>query len=448
MQFNSSFSTGLIWAGVVLPAVLSLYFIFQFGIKTIFWDEWTLVPILNVFFTGENWIPNLLELHNEHVTRFPRLFVILFAYFTSFDFFIEIFVGWTLLSITLLVLWLLLRKTVPQGRWLIIPSAWITYSFSQYETLIWGYPSIQWYLTIFSVVSGIYFLNKIKYSSISIIPAVIFGIIGSFSHLIGLLFWFAGLISFRNLNQKFLLLLVYAIVGFSAFLLYFTNWNLSQRPDYLSSLNEPLQLGNYILVYLGNAIRLDPAKSVLDPIVAGSLVGVTILSLFIIMNLYYRRLKLQNNSLSSLTPWFQIATFSILAAFVTGIGRVDIGIEQAFANRYIPISNLFLEATLVFSAVVLLHLIKTNPKNRKFLQSLLVVLLALLCIYIAQGYIAGWVGATVLNERVSSGGTCLVNFESAPPECLEKIFPQVNVLKQRATILRDLCLGPFVTTCK
>ena len=47
-----------------------------------------------------------------------------------------------------------------------------------------------------------------------------------------------------------------------------------------------------------------------------------------------------------------------------------------------------------------------------------------------------------MNNRVSSGGSCLLNFEITSSEYLQKLFPNVNTLQKRTRILEDLCIGP------
>jgi len=87
MQLETKYSTIIVLVGTLIPAFLSLFFIFQLGLKTLFWDEWEMVPILELFFTGGNWIPTLNEFHNEHKMVFPKLIILGLAYFTSFNVF-------------------------------------------------------------------------------------------------------------------------------------------------------------------------------------------------------------------------------------------------------------------------------------------------------------------------------------------------------------------------
>ena len=166
MKSKLKFFPIFLWIGTGIPAVLNLYFVFKFGITTVINDEWRIVMVLGKLFSGENWLSSLLLNQNEHFTFLTQLIIITLAYFTSFNLLIEAIVGWGISSLIVLVLWKLLRQTIPEGRWLIIPLAWLNYSLAAFPNTVWGFPSIQFHLVILSGVCVIYFLNKIKYFSI------------------------------------------------------------------------------------------------------------------------------------------------------------------------------------------------------------------------------------------------------------------------------------------
>ena len=454
MQYSERLSTVLIWFGVVTPALLSLYFIFQFGLNAIFGDEWAFVPLLELFITGENWLQEIPARHNTFIPIFPRLIVLEIAYLTSYNIFYELIVGWMFVGITVFFFWLLVRQTVPEAKWIIIPIAWLTYSFSHYEVALQGYTSIAWNLSMLSIIASIYFLNRIKFSPSSVLPAIIFGFIGTFSHFIVLLIWLIGLLNFRGLlrsRQK--TFVIFLIAGITSFILYYIAWNYditwfgySPNPGLPNDYHEWI---NYVLAYLGNGPRIGTYDvGGLDQIHMAMGIGACILSIFVVMNvLCYNNQILRHNH--SIKPWLQIALFGLISALVTGIARVNLGPEQALSPRYVLFSNLFLEGTIVLSIIVLMHMIKTSKtKNyRNILRSALVILLILLCINIAIGYVAGWVGGSTWNKDISVGASCLMEFESASDDCLRILFPFGDGVREWAKILQEFCLGPFATKC-
>jgi len=448
----------LIILGVCIPAILSLYFITQFGLRTIFLDEWWVVPILEPFFTGENWLPTILVQQNEHIPVFPRLLILITAHFTSFNTFYELFVGWIFLSLTVLIFWLLLCRTFPRERWLIVPIAWMTFTFNQYETMLWGFASIMWHLGIFSVIATIYFLNKIENSPKSIIIVIGLSIIASFSFMIGLLLWFIGILSLRKLKSNRKLIPIFVIFGIITFVLYFMNWdfipalegNEERRFAQLeTAFKEPHNLAFYILIFLGNGARFlgyDLAGGELLVVTAS--IGLFILSIFVLMILYFR-LKLDETIKSKIAPWCQIAVFGLLCAFIVGVGRLDIAVWQSLSSRYILLSTLFIEGTLVMTIVFLLHITRTTKtaQRRKFAKGGIICIFIFLSLFIAGGYIQGWVQGEAFFKQISVvGGNCLLDIDNSNDECLEilnSFDPQI--VREKAKILQELCLGPFST---
>jgi len=446
------FSSKLIGIGILIPAILSLYFIVQFGITTVYWDEWVMVPILKEFFTGGDVLSHLTKQHNEHIPFFPSSILLVLAYFTAYNVIFELLVGWIFLSLTVYVLWRLLNQTVPEARWLIIPMAWLTFSFSQYETMLWGYTSLQWYLLIFSVITAIYFLNKIKYSPSSLFPALILGFVGTFSLLGGLLFWLVGFANFRGkFSHRKKMLLIYSIIAISTFML-FSSWDIPahHRTSPLSSLDNPLSLIKYSITYLGNPpqIILDTRTSE-STIIIGTVIGFIILSLFFVMSLFFCRTQVRKRYNDKLLPWFQIAFFGFLSAIITGIGRLSFGEQTALSSRYVPAATLFWEGTLIITAVLLLYMIKSvkTTRNQNILKTIFVILLIFLSFSIGLSYYFGWVGGSNFSNRISVGSECLLTFESATDDCLSILYPDPDFIRKNAKILHELCLGPLSVRC-
>lgn len=449
----------LILIGVVTPAILSLYFISQLGLDTIYQDEWGIARIVTDFFGGgDEWREALLIGNNEHRPIFPWLIILGLAHFTSYNTYYEIFVGWLFLSLTLFIFWRLLSETNANVRWLIIPLAWMTYSFNQLENLLWGYPSIQWNLVPFSVVTSLYFLNKIKNSNLSIVPAIFFGIVGTFSNLLGALVWFIGLNTFKNaFRNRVKLLSIYLIVLFSTILFYFILWDPFSSNETLESgsvfssltlFNDPLDFIKFIFSYLGNGIFYGAYLLGIERHAYTIILGAIIVSIFSTMILLYHRCQIFRYN--NLQPWFNIALFGILATLITAIGRVDrFGPEIALSPRYYVISNLFWESTLVFTVVVFLHLIKTaNTKKQKTIFKIcLGSLLILLSVHIADGYIQGWILGNMWVDNINIGGSCLLNLDLADEDC-KILHPRIEEFHKTITDLKENCLGPFSTLCK
>ena len=439
----------LIIIGVATPALSSLIFILQFGINSVYLDEWELVPLLKSSLTGQPWLQDLFVQSNEHHPVFPHLIFLGLAYLTSYNVIYEMLLGWALLGIVLFVLWRLVLQTFPEGKWIIIPIAWLAYSFSQYETFLWGEPSIAWYLTILMIVLTIYFLNKIKDSSLFIIPAIICGFVASFSLIVGLSVWLVGFFSFKN-RSSLKLLLLYVPSAIMSFVLFFNGWTGLTVDQARTSIGNPLGFLTFVLAFLGNAVRIRGAENYgINAINFSSYVGMVILGIFLVTIFLYRHYHVKDGS-KNIVPWLQLAILGLLFGIIAAGGRLGLfGVDMALSSRYVPLSNFFLIGTLVIALMTLTHdRLKNTPRNRKIVKISIIVLLVLVCFDIILGNIVGLLGAVMFHEKIATGTSCLLNFESSSDNCLQKLYPNTDILKERAKILRDLCLGPFASSCK
>jgi len=441
------FTTALIWIGTITPAILSIYFIQNFAVPTVFQDEWEIVPQLRIIFSGEDIFSlNLHYPHNEHIPIFPKLILIALASISSYNIFLEIIVGWIFLSLTVLVLWFLLVKTNPEIRWLIVPISWLSYSFVQYENFLWGWASIHWHSTIFLVVTAIYFLNNAKESIKSLWLFVILSSIATFTHLIGAVTWLIGLTYFGSIKKQYFAIIVISFILISSSYFLLTD---SQRNYGIISTNidEPFEITKYVFIFLGNAfkITLDLEQQSLVSLT----IGVIFFSIFVTITILYYFTKVGQKLKSNIRPWFNLCLFSFFVAIITGIGRIDFGIHQALSTRYVLVSNLFLDGIFVITIVMISYQIKNEESitRKKILKTILVILVILLALYIVENYLAGWYGATLWKELQSTGAECLINYKEASDDCLGLLYPNPETVRNRAKILEEYCLGPFSTIC-
>jgi len=441
------FSTAIIWIGTITPAILSIYFIQNFHVNTVFWDEWEIVPYLSIIFSGGDIFSlNILHPHNEHFPIFPRLLVLSLASLSSYNIFLEVFVGWLFVTMTVLVFWFLLGKTYPEVRWMIIPISWLSYSFIHYQNFLFGWASIHWHFTILLVVTAIYFLNDGKGSLKSLGLFIILSSIATFSHLIGALTWLIGLTYLGSMKRKYFAIIVisFILIAVSYFLLSDNQKNLSTIS---TNIDEPFEIIIFIFLYLSNAFRLTLGQE--ENLNANFTIGIIFFSIFVIMGLLYHYTKLGQKLKTNIRPWFNLCLFSFFAAIITSIGRVDFGIQEGLALRYVGVSNLFLDGIMIMTVVMISFHIKNEErkKRKKILKGVLVILLVLIGIYIADGYIVGWNLAPKYHDSLSIGLECLEDYENAPEGCLQILYPNPSIVKDRAKILEEFCLGPFSENC-
>jgi hypothetical protein len=143
-------------------------------------------------------------------------------------------------------------------------------------------------------------------------------------------------------------------------------------------------------------------------------------------------------------PWLQLAMFGLLSAGATAIGRLGFGVGHALSSRYVPLSNLFLEATLVIALTMLLLVMPRLKKiNNNVLLLSSVVLLALFAVGTGASYVGGWHEGSLWSEKVLSDSSCLEYFEIASDECLLIMYRDPEIVRDRARILQEHCIGPY-----
>src|SRR5208282_2222292 len=157
------------------------------------WDEITVIPLVEAFLEGGPWLSYLILPHNEHLIVFPSLVILANAALTSWNVVWEMLTGWFLINVSLVVLWRLLKETVPNLIWLIVPVSWLLFLFEQSGNYVSGFSPLAWYMTTSFFLLSIYFLWHLPRTSAVFLIALIFAYLASFSSLLGLIVWPVGL---------------------------------------------------------------------------------------------------------------------------------------------------------------------------------------------------------------------------------------------------------------
>lgn len=237
--------------GAVLPSLLTLIFIIRFGVNVIVWDEIQFIPLVQAFFEGGPWLSNLVLPHNEHLVVFPGLVMVVNAVLTSWNVVWEMLTGWFLINVSLVVLWRLLKETVPNSTWLIVPVSWLLFLFEQSGNFVSGFSPLQWYMTTSFLLLSIYFLWHLPRGSAAFLLALLFAYLASFSSLLGLIVWPVGLGSFLRLShgRKIIFLCGWLVAGCVATLTYLKLWIPGGFSGSLTL--EPFSVLEFVFTYLG-----------------------------------------------------------------------------------------------------------------------------------------------------------------------------------------------------
>jgi hypothetical protein len=439
MKIGSPLKNGILIAGILIPIFLYLHFLVRFGVNIPFGDEWTFIPFLKSFYNHEDWVSLLFNQHNEHRIVFPKLLFLVLAKLTDWDIKIEMFVSWMLCCFNFLLIWLLMRQSGIKSKWILIPVAWLLFSLGQWENIIWGW-CLHWSLMIFGVLISIYFISKFASSRWHIIPAILCGILSSFSMNNGLLIWPLGIMQlyFMNteLRSKVKYILLWAIIGISILIFYYSDYSRpSHHPPWGNPFYEPLKFLYYLTAQLG--LELSGGL-----VVQAAIIGIFILAVFFGLIFFVKDNK---ENFCQLMPIFILGLFSLLSSAAIVIGRMGFGLSYVIVSKYIAISSLLIIASLLLLFAVL-QTSRNNPKKHSIILPLYSALLTVVSIGLITTMFVGWDWGKQSFERRSKAAVYLKQIEFAPLHEMSYLLcneepPQI--VREKAFFLKSHGLSTF-----
>ena len=139
--------------------------------------------------------------------------------------------------------------------------------------------------------------------------------------------------------------------------------------------------------------------------------------------------------------WLAIAVYSLLTAILATFSRLGFGVHQALSSRYTTFSLYFTVALISMMPIIANQLkhterfLRYNPVSYKTISffMLLIVIFHLLTFSITVRRMA-----QLRLERLQAKA-CLLFINYIEDECLiKKLYPDINILKQRANTLNNL----------
>ncbi len=341
------------WLPVFLMPLPFLYLVVQvntYRVDVPFMDQWNFVSILGKFYQGTLSIRDLWLQHNEHRLVFPQIVMLLLAEVSrwniSYELAFSLFLAVGILSILVWQIRNTETRLQVRLRWLLPIVSVMVFSLAQGENWLWGF-ELQVFMNVLAVVAGLVLLGQPAHRW-AFFGAILLGIIATYSFANGVLYWFLGLFTLlllaiddrRLRTSRLVLWAATAILTIGSYM--YDYHTPGQHPSLLVALQQPLLYLQYVLVYLGIPVTVGSSQCVAyglacDQVAAVAVAaGVSGLVLFgLIIAWLARRIPP-----TVLAPYIGIGLYGVLSAFLTGIGRVGFGIDQAMASRYVTISSL------------------------------------------------------------------------------------------------------------
>jgi hypothetical protein len=325
----------------------------------IYWDQWEYVEIALHAHGWPSW-SRLWAQYSEHRTVIGRL-----AGFIDLHYFggrnISLLIELYLVAIGLAVvfIWTIWRFSQLRGAALVSAAGFVTYCIFcpvEIDNFTWG-------VQVGFVLSGLAAMaafscgllhasriaaDKTRWISWPLILSLFAAFLAECSMADGVLVWpilviLSFVLHFTNRSR-----ILIAGAGTAVITAYF--WHYRPSPDHASPLQtiiHPIAIARYVIAYFATTWNSEvPAWSV--GFVA-SLIG-TMLAILFALALIARHLIPWRRSTPDLLRTFLAALllFSLLAAYLTSLGRLDFGVAQASANRYQCVALLFWASLVVY----------------------------------------------------------------------------------------------------
>lgn len=293
----------------------------------------------------------LWEQHNEHRLLIPKLFLALDLRFFHAN---QKLLLSTIFIVQLLHLWLLSWSMRSLGGWR--GPVWRTgtglaafclFSPTQWENLTWGFQTCFVLSGLFATLSFVALLlywagvqqespsHRWRFIAVSVLAALA----GLLSLANGLLLLPLLLAAALLLRLGYAVVSTYLVTAFLSTAVYFHNYmRPAQNSDPAASLRSPIKLVQYVAIYFGSSWGYSSSWTHHNMQVAlGS--GLAGLALAICFLLLLHRIKQPSRIFA--VQLMLILLFCLGTAFLTALGRVASGNNQAFASRYQTIALLF-----------------------------------------------------------------------------------------------------------
>jgi hypothetical protein len=414
-----------------LVPVILFYFIAQYGITAPYMDQWALVPLLQKLHSGDLTISDLLAQHNEHRIFFPRVVMLLLAYMTDWNINYELLANCIFAGFILFFLYLILRRTTGAGPGSLSAAVLLFFVFSpnQAQNWIWGW-QIQIFMSVMGFVGAVWSITRWPGMLRGVILAAFFSIISCFSFNNGLLtFPIIGSLLALKRDRKITHVALWITISFLVFLGYYYGYSKpAHHPSFSYLFDHPLVYLGYVSAYLGFPLAFGKQY------IAIALGAVIPVSLGLIV-----WSKRSDKELSEkMLPWAGIALYSILSALATGIGRAGFGIGQAMSSRYGTISGLLTISAIIVFLIWISDYSRRHGEIKTRVTALISAAFMLIAIFYVSSFLHGINEMKNSNREIQSVSGSLECPDIASEQCLEKIYPDINTLRQRIGILYAL----------
>jgi len=331
------------------------------------------------------------------------------------------------------------RAGVLIGPLVIIASLLLFWTVA-FENWTWGIASFQYNLSVFLAVLAVWGLtgwpgrwNGVAVACLSTAVAIYTNGIGFALIPVGVL----GILA-RGTDDKKVLwsqLCAFVLVAGACTALYFRHYALPGNTASLIGRIRPVDNLRYFLTYLGSPFWTT---------IGGLAFSFGMVGLGGISACAYYIIRFMPRWIRSATPWFLLASYSVINGAVTTVARVELGIDQALAPRYRSIVVLLWISLIVSLSMIALHV---SPRfNRATVKAALATAIIVFMGGYSYLYYRGFRHIQLRSQILAAGLPYLIDYDRAPDDKLQIFHPDSSTVRDLARKLEQYHLGPFAVS--
>jgi len=325
-----------------------------------------------------------ISAYASHLIYSVKLLALPNLIFNSFDVVNYYYLQFVIMSLTVLFLFLILKKTNKRLYWVIIPISAFIYC-PIYNTGYFIFSSLMWLLVTLCIVLTVFLLNREKITHSIFLSAISVAVFSTFLNLIGIVAWLAGFISLlkkdgkrKIIKKKYLAAWIFATLVVGLIFLSLTKSSLETYWEQFFSI-EGL---SFVTTYLATSYRFGT-----ENIVYSKIIG--IITLILSGYLFYYFIRIKKNVQESY-PWLLLILISIISGIIIAIGRME-G-HDGNESFYKAVSQFSQIGILVLVSMLMLEIKKNRPKKFANIKlCICIVIIVSQMVFLVPSYYASWV---------------------------------------------------------
>ena len=403
----------LYFIGVVFFSIHTLYYIIHFRLNFPHGDDFYIIPFSYEFAkTGQFPINEFLSSASSHLVFSLKLITLPNLLLNSFDLVNLYYFQWILMSITLFLLFLIIKRTDKRLYWTLIPISATVYC----PIFITGYfifSTIMWLSVSLGIISVVYFLTSPILKRSHIFAAISMATFSTFFNLMGTVTWVIGIIRFLKRENKsyfqkkwIVFWLGSLIINGLIVYIFAPSFSGQNKIDLFLSIDGL----KFLITYLATSYRFGS-----ENIEFSQMIGLATLVIFGYLLYYFVKEK----EVERAYPWLMLITISIISGIIIAIGRMDLGYHDGNEAFYKAVSFYSQIGILVLISLIIVKIKgRKSSRSSKLKLTIFISILVFQSIFLIPSYYASWEkGEYYHNQKLFYVDCYSLSHGS---ECLEK----------------------------